>query len=94
MTELYVVSLGAERKPNIILSIWKVQRLFDRIIQDIEASLTEVCVFSSVLDCVVVIPQSSCCLSVRVVIVFVLSRLGRVFGPTKARLAMKSGILG
>lgn len=51
------------------------------VLEDVEASLTEVRILSSVIYSMIVVPQSSCILSVRIVIILVLLDAGGIFGP-------------
>lgn len=57
------------------------QVIFFCIRQDVEARLTEICVLSSVVNSMIVIPQCTGILSIGVVVVLVLARLCGIICP-------------
>lgn len=61
--------------------------LFFCVLKNVEASLAEICILSSVVNGVIVVPQSSCILSIWVAIILVLIDASGVFCPAIERSA-------
>lgn len=64
---ILVVLLRGQSKRQIIVALGQTESILGRVMQDVESSLSEVGVLSSMMGSMVVIPQSASALVVRVV---------------------------
>lgn len=80
-TAIGIVTFRSKSKRQIVFAGRKIKPIFLGIRQDVEASLSVVSVLCSVVDSVVMVPQSTSVLSVGVVVVFVLSWFCSIVGP-------------
>lgn len=77
--------LGSQHEGNIELTGRETELTEDGVDQLVESCLSKVCIDSSDSDGVIVVPESTLGLTVRVVVVLELSRECNIFGPTIPR---------
>lgn len=80
-----IVAFGGKSKGQIELVRWKAKSVFLSIRQDVEASLPKVSILGSVIDSMIVVPEGTSILSIGVVVVFILSRIGGIVRPSIER---------
>lgn len=77
-----IVALAAYRDRDVILPLRQAgESRFLLVTKKVETSLAKICVFSSMIDGVIVVPEGSPILAIWIVIVLVLVLFGDVFSP-------------
>jgi hypothetical protein len=62
-----IVLLGRQGEWNVIASAWEAETVLRRVMKDVETCLTEIGVLCGVVDGVIMVPESTSTLLVRIV---------------------------